>query len=308
MKIDHSPSPLTRESPLPARNVTVAGGFRRNPFLESLIFLDVVSLIAPLIALAWQSLVARSMQVQLRPLEPLVLMLSIWVLYVADHVFDALRPSFHLWEPKRRTFYKRYWRPMAAFGVCGACATLTLALSRLGRGVIRGGLGVAVFVFVYFLAVHTGPISRRARWPRELGVALVFVLGTFMPVSTAGNHLERSLLPAALIFFLLCWLNCCAIEVREWEEAGRNLHCSPHSSTQWAARNAQYLGIFVGLSSIFFWKNSLMGGGMALAGVGSAAALLVIARLRHSIPINWAGVANDLALCTPLVVLAFRLG
>ena len=57
------------------------------------IWANVLSLDAPLVAVMWQALLARVLNVRLYALEPVVLALSVWLLYVVDHVFDAMRPT-----------------------------------------------------------------------------------------------------------------------------------------------------------------------------------------------------------------------
>jgi hypothetical protein len=68
----------------------------------------ILSLDAPLIAVSWQLLLARALHLSVNRLEPLVLALSVWFVYLADHLFDALHPPAAAWKPARKTFYRHH--------------------------------------------------------------------------------------------------------------------------------------------------------------------------------------------------------
>jgi len=63
-----------------------------------------LSLDAPLIAVLWQVLLTRDLGVHIRAGEPVVLGLCVWLVYVVDRVFDALRPLTGGWEPRAKPF------------------------------------------------------------------------------------------------------------------------------------------------------------------------------------------------------------
>jgi hypothetical protein len=69
-----------------------------------------LSLDAPVVAVLWQVLLTRDLAVHVKPGEPLVLALCVWLVYVADRVLDALRPLKGDWEPEPKSFYRRHLR------------------------------------------------------------------------------------------------------------------------------------------------------------------------------------------------------
>jgi len=56
-------------------------------------WLNILSLDAPLIAVLWQALLARTFHIPLRPSGRLALGLTVWAIYLADRVLDARTPA-----------------------------------------------------------------------------------------------------------------------------------------------------------------------------------------------------------------------
>jgi hypothetical protein len=171
-----------------------------------------LSLDAPFVAVLWQVLLTRDLAVHVRPGEPLVLALCVWLVYVADRVLDALRPLTGEWEPARKTFYRRHLRIAAIAALCLLSLTIPLAYCVLRRSTFYAGLTLTVPLLSYFALIHLSPVRWRARWPRELVVACLFTAGTFLAIWTGSNGNFYSLWAPAILFFLLCWANCSAIE------------------------------------------------------------------------------------------------
>ena len=48
---------------------------------------------APVVAVLWQLLLARSVHVKLNWFEPWALGLAVWLIYVADHLIDTAKPA-----------------------------------------------------------------------------------------------------------------------------------------------------------------------------------------------------------------------
>jgi hypothetical protein len=239
---------------------------------------NLLSLDAPIIALLWQALFARSFRATLDPLAPLLLVLSVWIIYVADRVFDAWRDSNC--EP-RHEFYRRNWRAIApvwiaAVGMAGLLAWTRLSMVLFERGVVLLGA-----VAIYFACVHL----MNRRWPKELAVAALFAAGATL----ASWHEARSWIDLAtfVLFALLCWINCAAIE--KWEMRGLN---------KWPVREVAIVTGLIALIFLYDHRPIVAG-----AETASAFAFVILDRARLRLSSNVLRVLADVALLTPALFL-----
>jgi hypothetical protein len=275
-------------------------------FLRLLLFIDALSLVAPIVAVVWQFALSRDLESRLSPWEPLALGLAIWALYAADHVFDALRGKCSVREPVRKAFHRVHWQVMAVLAICSGAGSVAITVSSLGDTVLVTGLAIGAFVLVYFVSVHAIPFRWRGFWPREAAVALGFGLGTFMPLMPAGRLPSAVLIAATIVFFLLCWLNCCAVETWEWQRSGRPCEGTPHCSTQWIADHLPGLAIGIGTGALLIGLWLGRGSELGLAGFSSGAALCLLSSSQDLVSDSMVGVSADLALCVPLLFCALR--
>jgi hypothetical protein len=258
---------------------------------------NVLNLDAPLVAVLWQLLLARSALVRLNPFEPWALGLAVWLIYIADHLMDTARPASGEWEPPRKVFFRTHWRKGLALGVAVGLALVVCGGKLLWASTVRGGLQLACAVVGYFSLTHLTPGGCRIRWPREAVVALLFTAGTFGAVWLGNGRNFAPLAVPAAIFLLLCWTNCSMIETWEWEAGGWLEVHAPGRAARWAAG---HVGVVAGVITCFtFIKPSLF----ALAGIMSAGALWVLGMNRGKIPIRLVSPAADLALCSPILML-----
>lgn len=277
-----------------------------SQFLRLFLFIDALSLVAPLVAVVWQFSVWHDLQSRPSPWEPLALGLAIWALYAADHVFDALRGKSSVREPGRKAFHRVHWQIMAVLAVCSGAGSLAITLSSLSDTILVSGLAIAAFVLVYFVSVHCIPVRWRGFWPREAAVALGFGLGTFAPLVPAGSLPSIALIAASIVFFSLCWLNCCAVETWEWQRSGRPSEGTPHASTQWIAHHLSPLAIGVGAVALLIALWLDRGRELGMAGFSSGAALCLLSESQDLFSDSILGVSADLALCVPLLFCSLR--
>jgi hypothetical protein len=232
-----------------------------------------------------------------------VLALCVWLVYVADRVLDALRPVKGDWEPARKSFYRRHLRIAAIAGLCLLSVTIPLAYCILRRSTFYAGLTLAVPLLSYFAFIHLSPVRWRARWPRELVVACLFTSGTFLAIWSSSNRNVYSLWAPAILFFLLCWGNCSAIETWEWQRNVLSEDSAPSRSTRWAAHHLTVVGFAIACLAVIMGYLALAPIGFAGAALLSGIALALLAEWRPHLPMNALRVSVDLALCTPLLTL-----
>jgi len=264
---------------------------------------NVLSLDAPLVAVLWQLLLAQCMRVRLNPFEPFALGLAVWVIYIADHLIDTLRPKGGRWEPARKVFYRRHWNGTLALGIMVGCVLLGCVIRLLRAATLRGGLELSIAVLGYFSLIHLTPASWRKLWPREVAVAVLFTLGTFGAVWLGNGRQLVPLIAPAVIFTLLCWANCSLIEMAEWQAS--ETKDAPNRVAQWAAGHLRIVAAGIALLASAFGVAFLVPGPFAIAGLLSGAALYVLAVNRKAISIDFISTAADLALCTPIALLLF---
>jgi len=172
---------------------------------------NLLSLDAPLIAAAWQSLFAHDAGVALSFANRAALPLAVWFIYLVDRLLDTKnRMPSH--ATARHAFYYAN-RPacwlMAALSLSGSAISLFFLPARM----IENGLAVLSLVGAYLLIVHRAGGSLRRWFPKEAAVGFIFSIGSVLAPITQSARLH--LLFPALLFGSLCWVNSSAIEV--WE-------------------------------------------------------------------------------------------
>lgn len=273
------------------------------PRIQPWLWLNVMSLDPPVIAVLWQLLLARGLHVRVNPPEPAVLALAVWTVYIGDHILDVLRPATGEWEPIRKRFYRRHLRWAWITGVCLPALVLTLARHFLRPSTFHAGEALAIAVGGYFGMVHLTPAHWRKRWPREAAVATLFTLGTFMHVWMMNGRNLRTLSAPAMLFALLCWANCCVIETWEWQRSTSGEVGAPSASTRWAARHLTAIALGTGALAALMGYTAAAPPGFSIAALASALALALLGIYRSQLRVGVRRAVADAALCTPLVAL-----
>lgn len=241
---------------------------------------NLISLDAPVVAVLWQMFFARCFGVRIDFTLAALLMLSVWLIYVADRVLDAHRRPSGI---ARHQFYELHWRAFAPFWIAALLAAAWLALTRITPAIFKDGIALMAAILMYFAIVHI--LAPRRKWPKELAVAVLFTLGASLIVWRQ----VRTATDAAIIvlFGALCWINCAAIE--RWE--GRSL-------TAWPVREAS---ILVGLAALVFLydRRPIVAG----AETASAFAFVLLDRAKDRLSADALRVLADVALLTPLLFL-----
>jgi hypothetical protein len=170
---------------------------------------NLLSLDAPLVAVAWSVLLAQSSRIAIEPAELAVLAATVWTIYAFDRLldvrFDAPVTARHRFAYAHRTSFAVIG--LAAVIVVGPLSVLALSLGTLERGAI-----VAASVAVYFLFVHLHRLRIVKLWIKQLAVAMLFAAGVVLPLR-ANAGLGFAWAAAAAVV----WINIRAID--QWESA-----------------------------------------------------------------------------------------
>ncbi|MEZ4605303.1 MAG: hypothetical protein R2880_10465 [Deinococcales bacterium] len=174
-------------------------------------YLHVLSLDAPLVALCWQWALAHGFAVKLSSISQWLLGLVVWLIYVADRLYDGLQIRQAL--TLRHRFYQNY--AMWFIGLWLAIFVLACALlPYLSPAELGGGIALAVLCIFYLWQVHRAkPFLKLAK---EWQVGLMFSLGSGLSL---WLHQQGVLVYLSLVCFaLLCSSNCILISLWEAQE------------------------------------------------------------------------------------------
>uniref|UniRef100_Q01UL7 UbiA prenyltransferase n=1 Tax=Solibacter usitatus (strain Ellin6076) TaxID=234267 RepID=Q01UL7_SOLUE len=255
---------------------------------------NLLSLDAPVIALLWQALLARTFAIPIRPAGRLVLGLTVWVIYLADRLLDTRAVPF-AGEPARHLFYRRHFRGAIAMLIGALLADFALTLFALRPPVFHNGLLALAGVALYLAALHWKPAALRV--PKELAVAVLFTVGVFLVSFTNSAAPLITLWLPALTFFLLCLTNLVAIEHWEWRELRG---ARPHDTGRLVAWLARWFPIWtfaLAASSLAASPHSPWYRAIAL----SLVATLCLFASGRRLPLEVRRILVDAALLTPLL-------
>jgi hypothetical protein len=285
---------------------------RRYNFAE---WWHLLSLDAPTVAGLWSWFFARAMHLRVPMITALLLAAATWLFYVADRILDGLRTGYTELR-ERHIFHARHRRSFILAAIVLAGPLLWLVLTRMDPRAIWEELLLAFLALLYLLFVHAGNGSGslgRPRWlPKEFAVGILFAAATAVPAWSRLNVypdlVKARLAQAVVLFAVLCWINCVAIE--KWEAGNRmplGTYRGPtaHASTRWAGAHLQSL---VSLIGVFF----IIAAGLAptsnltavyLAGLFSSCLFLALDTRRSLFSPLFLRIAADAALLTPVAFL-----
>ena len=269
--------------------------------ISPIVWLNLLCLDAPFVAITWQWLFARSFGVSITTSSRAALFLTAWLIYLADRLADtwALRPD----DPRslRQVFCQRYRGAYVVVIPSLALIDLWIISRQLDRATVHIGMMVGAFLLVY-LAVNywLGKIWRL--FPaKEICIGSLFAVGTI----TALLPLVRpslAFIEAFLLFAALCSLNCISIAV--WERELDHAQRKNSIATRWSRiRFCLRPGTMV--LAVFAIASVTRTSAPLHICIGVSAALLgVLDWLGEQIQRDERTALADLVLLTPLFLLA----
>ncbi len=267
------------------------------------------SLDAPTVAIAWSLAFAWAAAVHLPAWVPLLLALGTFTVYIGDRLLDAraaLRSGAVHTLRDRHFFHWRHRRLLATLAGLSAIAAAALLFTLVPVVTRERDSVLAAAALAYFSGVHSRrPMPTRLATlhsavplSKEMLVGLLFTTGCVLPVfsrlhaNVALSSRLWPLLSAALFFAAIAWLNCHAID--RWETA-----------TPSRIIAAASLLALAGLSLAFALASAQPRlAALFIAGSASALLLALLHRSRTRLTPLALRAAADLALLTPLLLLA----
>ena len=229
---------------------------------------------------------------------------AVWMLYAADRLLDAGSTRQDTLEA-RHIFHHRHRSAFLA-GIAAASTALALLLPRLDIQSIHLYLILGGLVFGYFILIHAARGAHRL--PKEIAVGICFAAATFIPTVARHPELRLALLAPALLFAMLCSLNC--LFIYAWEHPAQHaalVQVHPtHAVTRIALRNLRPITMALVIASVALATFDRVAPWPIPLATGVAAALLLVLNHRRGVILpTTLRAAADLALTTPLLLIPF---
>jgi len=181
--------------------------------ISPLTALSAACLDAPLVAVAWQWLIADTFQARISIADRAVLFITAWVIYLIDRLGDSLVISASAPVSIRQKFCAEHRRRWLLLVGLLALLDAFLGFAFLDWLTIASGAVVGFGIAIYFAVNHFAGFIWRKLPIKELLIGFLFALGTVSAVHRFGF----SFVVAMLLFGTLCSLNCLSISVWERE-------------------------------------------------------------------------------------------
>lgn len=143
---------------------------------------------------------ATGFHVQLRPYAFFVLALTVWIIYTADHLMDAINIRKAA-STYRHRFHQEHFK---TFLMCVILAVILdlIFLFFVRLRILYAGLGLSAIVLLYLL------VNRWLSFVKELVIACVYCLGVLLPVlALRGLPVSATELVWVASFFLTALIN-----------------------------------------------------------------------------------------------------
>jgi len=178
------------------------------------VWLNLVCLDAPLVAVAWLWLFARSFGVPLQIGNAVALFLTSWLIYLADRFADAstLKPGVP--RSLRQEFCLRHreiWIATLAL-VSGFDAYVIWRTTSFQTCLV--GAVVGLLALIYLVANHPFGQIWRSLPAKELAIGILFAAGTVVALMPHAFATPAFII-SAVTFAALCAMNC--ISIAAWE-------------------------------------------------------------------------------------------
>ncbi len=201
-----------------------------------LLWLNHVCLDAPLVAICWQWIFAYSFHLSVPPGHRAALFLTAWLIYLADRFGDSLSLVAGQPNSARQQFCLRHQSIWLVSIICVAVFDLIVILQAVNYETAVPGAVLGAFTIAYLAINH----ARSEIWEtiplKEFIIGSLFAAGTLLGV-TPHIFAERSIMIfAAILFALLCSLNCVSIAI--WERDLDRIQCKHSIATRWAHANS----------------------------------------------------------------------
>lgn len=266
---------------------------------------NLLSLDAPLVAVAWLYIFAKTWRVDYLPWPAYVsLALVVWVIYVTDRLLDSSMEGGAAGKLEaRHEFHRRHQRLFRRGAILAGLVAVVMVIGGLPMRIYGhaalGGILVAGF---FTLSVFSSQGPDEIPYAKNILAGLAFAFGTAVLafVFTGGFDTWQFLLSRELICFgVLCILNISAIDF--WEHANRSSDPEVKAGDELALTLP--LTLLGGASLVFASQDRDLTTRPFFYAILTGAALLhILNRTRARFSMDALRVLADVALLIPFVV------
>ncbi len=266
---------------------------------------NLLSLDAPLVAVVWLFMLARTWGVNYHPEHEYVLLaLVVWVVYVADRLLDVLVQGESPQCQERHRFHARHRKGFVGVAVVAVGLVLFLALTKSPMAIfsyaaVAGFLAAGFFAMALFAPPDAGEIS----YSKNVLGGITFAFGTSMVAHV--YMFDKGIVDLLfsnrefISFAVLCVLNISAIDL--WEHASRTDDEELKAQDELALTLP--LVLLGGAAFVFAWQGEGSGAAPFFYAVLTGAALLfVLNRERNRFNLETLRVLADVVMVAPLAV------
>lgn len=267
------------------------------------IWLSILCLDAPLVAVVWQWLFARSFGARLSLSLRVLLFLTAWLIYLGDRFADTIRLPAEAPISLRHRFCRQHivgwWLAIVVIFVVDT----SLALRTLDLQMLLLGGTLAAICGLYLFANHSLGGRWRSLPMKEKAIGALFAAGTTLAVVGQLPGLTISFGFAVILFAVLCTFNCLCIAA--WERELDAAQGKTSLLTGWpaVARLLKPLGFTIAGSALVLAVVWRFAAPLWLC-IAASALLLVRLHSATSIQRDTRTALADLVLLTPVVILA----
>lgn len=270
------------------------------------VWLNLLCLDAPIVAVAWQWLFAHTFGAHLSLALRALLFLTAWLIYLADRFADTIKLPAGGPVSLRHRFCREHMIGWWVAIVVIFFLDLSLALRSLDLQMLLLGGTLAAICGLYLFLNHSLGGKWRPIPMKEKAIGILFAAGTTLAVVGQLPGLTISFGAAVILFAILCTFNCLSIAAWERELDAAQGKTSLMTGWPMAARALKLIGYAIALAVIgfaIFWRFAFP---LWLC-LAASALFLVRLNLSDRLPRDSRTALADLVLLTPLLVLLFSL-
>lgn len=211
-----------------------------------LVWLNLVCLDAPIVAVLWQDIFARTFHLELPAASRIALFLTAWLIYLADRFADALALPLDVPKSLRQEICLRYRRRRVSLLAIVMVLDVLVICSRLDQRILLRGLWLGSAAIIYLTVNYAFGKLWRFLPLKEVAIGFLFAAGTLF--TSADRFSWPTFVFAAILFAGLCSLNCMSIAV--WERDLDQRQGKYSIATQWPAAKIYIRGALVAVTII----------------------------------------------------------
>jgi len=262
---------------------------------------NLLSLDAPLVAVAWLYIFAKTWRVMYHPWPVyLALGLVVWGIYAADRLLDAALHGDDEDLPLRHQMHRRLRKVLLVLVPAALLGALGIALFLLPREIFNYAVVVGVLVVGFFATALFAGGRREIPYTKNLLAGLAFAYGTALGAHVyvpTDDVLDLVRSPEMLSFGILCMLNITAVDL--WEHARRSP--DPEIKATDELSLTLPLALLAGFALLIALRADPFTRPFYFSVMVAAAALQVVNRVRHRFSPDSLRVIADLCLLAPWI-------